>query len=83
MSPKSERLTVAADTVSKMTSKQSEEVKEIKRDHIFARMDKPLGLEQETFNLLWIGTAHFFTAYACYMQLTRQMPYSTLLFGEL
>lgn len=51
--------------------------KEIVRDEIFRRFDKPFGLEQHQFNRLVLSTAHIGLAYVLY---AHEVPWTSIIF---
>lgn len=84
MSPKSrfassEDVSVAAPKLPEI----EEEKKEIKWGYDFERIDKPFGMEQHIFNILWLGPAHLFALYSFYLVFfTDQVPKYVLPFGK-
>lgn len=59
-----------------------EEKQEVKRDPIFARFDKPFGLEQHQFNLCYLVPAHLLAGYFGYLTWSKQAPSSVVLWGN-
>lgn len=85
MSPKSrfassEDVTVAAPKLSEIV----EAKKEIKWGYDFERIDRPFGIDQHIFNILWLGPAHLVALFSFYLVFfTDQVPCYVLPFGKI